>query len=163
MTETLFCSICGSKRKDAQAPDANQNLCPECGKKTFYVHDLSYITCVENGMGEYEFFFISYVPRRIPDTWVEIWADEEQYSKLVLHLTQDPEVTVTKNDSETSDFSYIRNGYPFRLSYVPYVDYLTDPWWDGDPFIEFMFAQKSHPDYKIYHDELQKIVLLMKE
>ena len=160
MREELFCLECGTRLEKRLLPPENQH-CYVCGKKSLLVENLSNWVKVEKKNGEKIFLYIHYAPRRIPNTWVELWSNKDGYNKLVALLTHDPDVSVIRNDKSREEFEYMRNGYGFQISYIPYVSDLVNPWWDGEPFIEFTFVKKDNPAFPIYWDELQKLCLLL--
>ena len=162
MREELFCLECGARLEKRLLPPENQH-CYVCGKNSLLVENLSDWVSVKKKNGEKAFFYIQYAPRCIPNTWVELGTNKDGYNKLVTLLTQDPEVSVIRNDKNREEFEYMRSGYGFQISYIPYVSDLIDPWWDGEPFIEFTFVKKDNPAFPIYWDELQKLFLLLRD
>ena len=157
MSEQHYCVVCGRKIED---PTKVGGRCPGCGEESFFVSDPSRWFRIRKSNGKNDFCFLNFAPRRIPSTWVEIWTDKNGYDKLVEVLSRDKRVTVIKNDTSYRSFEYTRDGCggcEFSLNFIGYVDYLIDPFWDGDPFVEFEFVQKDDPKFEIYRQELTRI------
>ena len=99
------------------------------------------------------------------DCWVEIcyyqtptaftMVNKEIFNALIGHLAKKHGFPLPK---DCEKFHYTVSDNHFSLDYIPYVDYLIDPWWDGDPFIEFSFVKKSDPRFDAYKKELTAIL-----
>lgn len=82
--------------------------------------------------------------------WLELWGNIDDYDSLVAYITNLSDATILENNTERKHLKYHRNHCDFSLQYIEYVDLWIDPNWDGDPYIEFAFVSKKHPQFKTY-------------
>ena len=156
----VFCAICKAKKEDIDQNE-NINICPQCGKETLFVGDPSRWIYIENNGLEcvQKFFFI--FKDNSEHIWVEIYVGIQEFHKILKELVLQTDVIADKKENDTETFTYVRNRNQFELTFVDYVSDLIDPWWDGEPFIEFKFVDGDDLRLEAYKEELSTICSIL--
>lgn len=94
---------------------------------------------------------------------ISLYFDCECYNSLVTFIEQRPGTEILQKDERREYLEYLRYGCKFSILTIPYSDFFLGGHWDDDPYIEFRFVEKDHPDFETYVYELVDVFDFLKK